>query len=64
MESTSKINRLKRKDTIEDKNVKLNSELDNYGTKIIKVIGVFGLIIGILIVVAFWIWNINKLYKL
>lgn len=64
MKSLLKINRIKRTDTREENNLKLNTELDNYGIKLIKVIGVFGLIAGIVILVALFIWVITKLYKL
>lgn len=64
MKSLLRINRIKRTDTREENNLKLNTELDNYGIKLIKVIGVFGLIAGIVILVALFIWAITKLYKL
>ena len=64
MKSLLRINRIKRTDTREENNLKLNTELDNYGIKLIKVIGVFGLIAGIVILLALFIWAITKLYKL
>jgi hypothetical protein len=63
MKSLLRINRIKRTDTREENNLKLNTELDNYGIKLIKVIGVFGLIAGIVILVTLFIWAITKLYK-
>lgn len=41
----------------------LNRDLDRFSMKLIKVVGVFGLIIGIVILVAFWYWVIKMLYK-
>jgi len=64
MKSLLRINRIKRTDIREENNLKLNTELDNYGIKLIKVIGVFGLIAGIVILLALFIWAITKLYKL
>ena len=64
MKSLLKKNRIKRTDTLEDNNLKLNSELDRFGIKLIKIIGVFGLIAGIVILFAFLIWAVTKLYKL
>ena len=59
MKSLLRINRIIRTDIREDNNLKLNTELDNYGIKLIKVIGVFGLIAGIVILVALFIWAIT-----
>lgn len=64
MKSLLKINRIKRTDTHEDNNLKLNSELDKFGIKLIKIIGVFGLIAGIVILFAFLIWAVIKLYDI
>lgn len=53
---------------IADKNYEhdatLNRDLDSYSIKLIKVVGVAGLIIGIAILVAFWYWVIKMLYKI
>ncbi len=46
-----------------DHNDALNRDLDRFSMKLIKVVGVFGLIIGIVILVAFWYWVIKMLYK-
>jgi hypothetical protein len=64
MKSLLRINRIKRTDIREENNLKLNTELDNYGIKLIKVIGVFGLIAGIVILLALFIWAITELFKL
>jgi hypothetical protein len=53
---------------IADKNYEhdatLNRDLDSYSIKLIKVVGVAGIIIGIAILVAFWYWVIKMLYKI
>ena len=54
--------RIKRKDVIEEKNLKLNIELDNYGVKLIKVIGSIGLIIGLVVLIVFYFWVFKKLF--
>jgi len=45
---------------IDDKNYEhdanLNRDLDSYGIKLIKVVGIAGIVIGIGILVAFWVW--------
>jgi len=52
---------------IEDKNYEhdatLNRDLDSFGFKLIKAVGAVGVIIGLLIVIAFWIWVIRWLYQ-
>lgn len=45
-------------------NATLNRDLDSYSIKLIKVVGVAGIIIGIAILVAFWYWVIKMLYKI
>lgn len=57
-----KTNRIKRKDTIEENNLKLNIELDNFGIKLIKVIGVVGLIIGFVVLIVFYYWVFKKMF--
>ncbi len=53
---------------IADKNYEhdatLNRDLNSYSIKLIKVVGVAGIIIGIAILVAFWYWVIKLLYKI
>lgn len=44
-------------------NAALNRNLDSYGIILIKVVGVTGIIIGIAILVAFWVWVIRWLYQ-
>jgi hypothetical protein len=54
--------RKKRTDQKESHDQKLDQELDLFGVKLIKVIGVAGAIIGIVILVAFWIWIFKWMY--
>ena len=55
-------NRIKRKDKIEENNLKLNIELDKYGVKLIKAIGIVGLIIGIVALALFYFWVFKKMF--
>lgn len=52
---------------IEDKNYEhdatLNRDLDSFSIKIIKILGIAAVIIGIAILVAFWVWVIRWLYQ-
>ena len=52
---------------IEDQNYEhdatLNRNLDSFGIKLIKAVGAVGVVIGLLIVIAFWIWVIRWLYQ-
>lgn len=52
---------------IEDKNYEhdatLNRDLDSFGIKLIKAVGAVGVVLGLLIVIAFWIWVIRWLYQ-
>jgi hypothetical protein len=57
-----KTNRIKRKDIAEENNLKLNIELDNFGIKLIKVIGVVGLIIGFVVLIVFYFWVFKKMF--
>jgi hypothetical protein len=41
----------------------LNRDLDTFSIKLIKVVGVVGIILGLLILIAFWIWVIRWLYQ-
>lgn len=62
IKSPLKINRIKRKDKTEEYNLKLNIELDNFGVKLIKVIGIVGLIIGFVVLIVFYVWVVKKLF--
>ncbi|MBM3451629.1 MAG: hypothetical protein FJX84_00650 [Bacteroidetes bacterium] len=42
----------------------LNRDLDRYSVKLIKVVGVVGIILGLLILIAFWVWVIRWLYQI
>jgi hypothetical protein len=53
-----------RKSKYEDEHEeKLQKSLDVFGFRMIKVIGVFGAIIGLAILIAFWFWVIRWLYS-
>jgi hypothetical protein len=41
----------------------LNRDLDTFSIKLIKVVGVVGIILGLLILIAFWVWVIRWLYQ-
>jgi hypothetical protein len=62
MKFTLRKNRIKRKDLAEENNSKLNIELDNYGVKLIKAIGIVGLIIGIFALALFYFWVFKKMF--
>ena len=55
-------NRIKRKDITEESNLKHNIELDNFGVKLIKGIGIVGAIIGIVVLVVFYFWVFKKIF--
>jgi hypothetical protein len=57
-----KKNRIKRKDITEENNLKLNVELDNFGVRLIKVIGIVGVIIGIVVLAVFYFWVFKKMF--
>lgn len=42
---------------------KINHDLDFFGLKLIKVIGIVGAAIGLVILGAFWYWVIKMLFK-
>lgn len=43
--------------------MKLEKSLDRYSIKLIKVIGIAGVIIGLIILGAFWYWALKMLFK-
>jgi len=45
-------------------NANLNRDLDTFGVKLIKIVGVFGIVVGIAILGAFWVWVIRWLYQI
>jgi hypothetical protein len=47
-----------------DKDQDLNRDLDSYSVKLIKTVGVIGIVIGFAIVIAFWYWVFKMLYKI
>jgi hypothetical protein len=40
----------------------VDKQLDIFSVKLIKVVGVVGIIIGFLILIAFWVWVFKWLY--
>jgi len=50
-------------DTTYEHDAELNRNLDRFSMKLIKIVGISGAIIGIVILVAFWYWVIKMLYK-
>ncbi|MDI1315762.1 hypothetical protein [Flavobacterium sp.] len=64
MKSILTKNRIKRTDDKEKNDAQIQRELDNYGVKLIKIIGVVGVVIGVAILAFFWSFLINKLFKL
>lgn len=44
--------------------LELAQDLDKFSMKLIKVVGVFGILAGMLILIAFWYWVFKLLYKL
>jgi hypothetical protein len=62
MKLTLRKNRINRKDLAEENNSKNNIELDNYGVKLIKSIGIVGLIIGIVALALFYFWVFKKMF--
>jgi hypothetical protein len=45
-------------------NAALNRDLDSFSIKLIKTVGIVGVILGLIIVIAFWVWVIRWLYKI
>lgn len=55
--------RLKRTNLEEAHDQRQDHELDRFGMKLIKGIGIFGVILGGVILIAFWYWIIRLLYN-
>jgi hypothetical protein len=60
----SSLFRSKVEDTNFGHNAELNRNLDSYAVKLIKAVGIVGIILGCLILIAFWVWVIRWLYKI
>jgi Tfp pilus assembly protein PilP len=43
---------------------KLQRSLDRYGLSMIKVVGVVGAALGLVIIIAFWYWVLGKLFSI
>jgi len=63
MSQTKKYFRPKTNKQNKEHNDGLNRDLDRFSVKLIKVVGIFGLLVGIVILGAFWYWVIKMLYK-
>jgi hypothetical protein len=50
------------KDLQEKHKRKINFELDLFSVKLIKIIGFIAMIIGIAIIIAFWLWVFKWLF--
>jgi hypothetical protein len=53
--------RFKEKELSEIK--KTDDELNQFSIKLIKVVGVVGTVLGLVILIAFWVWVIHWLYQ-
>jgi hypothetical protein len=42
---------------------KIQKEIDIFGIKLIKIAGVVGIFLGLIILSSFWFWVIKMLYK-
>jgi hypothetical protein len=42
---------------------KLQKEIDIFGIKLIKIVGVVGIFLGLIILSSFWFWVIRLLFK-
>jgi len=42
---------------------KIQKEIDIFGIKLIKIVGVVGIFLGLIILSSFWFWVIKMLYK-
>jgi hypothetical protein len=42
---------------------KLQKEIDIFGVKLIKIVGIVGIFLGLTIVSSFWFWVIRLLFK-
>lgn len=49
--------------TEDQHNEEINKDLDRFGLKLIKAVGLTGVILGLIILIAFWAWVIHWLYK-
>ncbi len=42
---------------------KIQKEIDIFGIKLFKIVGVVGIFLGLIILSSFWFWVIKMLYK-
>ena len=43
---------------------KIQKEIDIFGIKLIKIVGVVGIFLGLIILSSFWFWVIKMLFKI
>lgn len=43
---------------------KINQDLDFFSVKLIKIVGVIGIFLGLIILSSFWFWVIKMLFKI
>ncbi len=55
-------NRNLRKNNRELENDKLESELNRFSISLIKIVGIAGGVIGLIILIVFWFWVLKKLF--
>ena len=53
--------RNERKDDQEQQSHEIDKDLNRFGLKLIKVIGVFGVALGVIILCLFWYWIFRKI---
>jgi hypothetical protein len=52
------------KKILENDAVSNEKEINNFSILLIKIVGFFGILLGMAILVAFWYWVIKMLYKI
>ena len=52
------------KKILENEAVSNEKKLNNFSILLIKIVGIFGILLGMAILLAFWYWVIKMLYKI
>jgi uncharacterized membrane protein YvbJ len=55
-------NRNSRKNSREHDQDQLEKELNRFSISLIKIVGIAGVIIGLIILIVFWFWVLKKLF--
>jgi uncharacterized membrane protein YvbJ len=55
-------NRNSRKNSRENDEDHLEKELNRFSISLIKIVGIAGVIIGLIILIVFWFWVLKKLF--